>query len=174
MLQALNKFDTIKNRDWYLFKFGDTDNPTIVEKIKIKNTINMDISLQTLYTDDLDVAVKLFSQDEKYRGEYEKWVAIIKRIPKYRNSRLRMNMKIESIKETFLESWLVELAYMKRNSIQRITTLVKTIEWDLKKKDYQKWRYNTFRGKYKFLDSKARNFYIKYGKKPYSYKIVKN
>ena len=63
---------------------------------------------------------------------------------------------------------------MKRNSIQRITTLVKTIDWDLKKKDYQKWRYNTFRGKYKFLDSKARNFYIKYGKEPYSYKIVKN
>jgi len=173
MLQALNKYETIKNRDWYLFKFGDTDDPTIAEKIKIKNTINMDISLQTLYTDDLEVAVKLFSQDEKYMGQYVKWVEIIKRIPKYRNSKLRRNMKLESIKETFLESWLVELAYMKRNSIQRLTTLVKTIDWDLKKKDYQKWRYLTFKGKYRFKP-KARDFYIKHRREPYSYKIVKN
>ena len=76
-------------------------------------------------------------------------------------------MKVSAIKGQFLDSWVIEWGVLKRDNIKQLTQIVKSVDWDLRRRNYQLWKYTTFKGKHRFMDF-AKNYYVRTGKIPYT------
>jgi len=149
----------------YLFyKFTKNE----IQLCQVKDTHLMDISLTTLRDDDLTIVTDLYANDKTYRDEYVNYIKCLKRIPKYRNNKRLFRMKLVALKGQFLDSWLVEWALNKRDTIRLISDAIIKIDWKMRQQDYQRWKYIHFRGKHRFMDY-AKHFYETTGVIPYGY-----
>ena len=152
-------------KKYYFYKFSNDE----VQMCEVSDSTNMDIALKTIgdNEENLHIITDLYANNPTYRDEFQKYVNLLKIIPKYRKDKRRFRMKVSALKGQFLDSWLIEWSVLKRNHIQKMTELVKSVDWGLRNTDYQLWKYTSFKGKHRYMDF-AKDYYVRTGKIPYT------